>query len=171
MKPTKAQYFFAKGCWIQIVLGPFMIGLPLLTAAVVLSTIVPTLEPLSQMWNLLRLAFWIVISLVLGFLLAILVCVFLAEILQPFIRIRERKNGAPFREGDIVRILSGRHRDRVVRIYDSSWYGNGVVRAAMRVDLGEKEREEFKDVFEPWKLFRVGDAPPPPESDTDDRHE
>lgn len=52
------------------------------------------------------------------------------------------RNGAPFREGDVVRILRGPHKQKVVPIYDV-W----IERDQVRVNLGEKEKNEMSDVF------------------------
>jgi hypothetical protein len=51
-------------------------------------------------------------------------------------------NGVPFHEGVWVRILRGPHRDCVVRVYEI-WSTQGQV----RVEIGEQEKKEFKDVF------------------------
>ncbi len=56
--------------------------------------------------------------------------------------ISSRINGAPFREGDMVHILVGPHRGRVVRVYEM-WPSRGQA----RVELGERERVEVTDVF------------------------
>ena len=64
-------------------------------------------------------------------------------ILWPIIQIICRSlNGAPFHPGDMVRILAGKHRDRVVRVYEI-WPSRGQV----RVELGEQEEKAVKDVF------------------------
>jgi cellulose synthase/poly-beta-1,6-N-acetylglucosamine synthase-like glycosyltransferase len=52
-------------------------------------------------------------------------------------------NGAPFHPGDMVHILKGQHRGRVVRVYDV-WGEQGQV----RVELGAQEKTDVKDVFE-----------------------
>jgi hypothetical protein len=54
-------------------------------------------------------------------------------------------NGAPFHAGDMVHILVGPHRDRMVRIYDV--WGP---RSQVRVELGEQEKKEVTDVF--WNI-------------------
>ncbi|HEY4760490.1 MAG TPA: KOW motif-containing protein, partial [Thermoguttaceae bacterium] len=73
-------------------------------------------------------------------------------ILSPIYYDRGLKNGAPFREGDMVRILVGPHRDRIVKVY-AMWQGNTV-----RVELGDKEKREFKDIFSPAQLLREENA-------------
>ena len=160
MEPTRTQYFFATGRWIQAVFLPICIGVPLLTVAIVVRGLAPTLEPLSEAWNLLRLLVWIVTSLVLGVLSSLVICLMVRLMLEPIVHIRERINGAPFREGDSVRILSKPHRDRVVRVY-ASWEGSSV-----RVDLGQDERDKRKDIFYPWELLRVSDRAEAGQRDT-----
>jgi hypothetical protein len=54
----------------------------------------------------------------------------------------ERRNGAPFRKGDEVVILSKRHPGRVARVYDV-W----AARHEVRVELDETARKEVTDVF------------------------
>jgi hypothetical protein len=51
-------------------------------------------------------------------------------------------NGVPFQEGDWVRILKGSRRDLIVRVYIVY-----TPRHEIRVELGEQEKQEFKDVF------------------------
>ena len=62
-----------------------------------------------------------------------------------------RKNGAPFAVGDRVQILAGPRKGTVSRVY-SAWQGNTV-----RVRLGEREEENFKDIFSPHQLLREDD--------------
>src|SRR5262249_12660437 len=107
---------------------------------------------LLDIWNLLRLAFFVIIALLLAFLVALVVGSFLAGIFWPLVRplyqARCLKNGAPFRVGDRVLILVGRHKGGVVRVY-SDWKDDCV-----RVELGEREKEKLKDIFDPIQLLR-----------------
>jgi hypothetical protein len=68
--------------------------------------------------------------------------------LRPLYRARCLKNGAPFRVGDHVQILSGRYKGQVARVY-SGWRDDSV-----RVELGGTEKEKFKDIFDPIQLLR-----------------
>lgn len=63
--------------------------------------------------------------------------------------IRARVNGAPFQRGDCVQILTGLHRGRVARVYEVWGERNQV-----RVELGEQEKSETKDVFPHLEVFR-----------------
>jgi len=56
--------------------------------------------------------------------------------------IGNKLNGAPFRKGDLVRILVGQHRDNIARVYDV-WTSRNQV----RVELGEEAEQKMKDIF------------------------
>ena len=156
MKPTRAQYFFAGSRLLTVPFQVFcfllFVGAPLYFAYVVAGHLARVYQPISDIWNLVRLSFFVIIALLLGFLLSLIVASFLAMILwpimQPFFKVRDLKNGAPFRVGDRVRILAGRHKDRVVRVY-SEWRHDSV-----RVELGEREKEKFTDIFSSRQLLR-----------------
>ena len=62
-----------------------------------------------------------------------------------------KANGAPFRQGDMVRILIGPHKDRVARVYDV-WQSRHQVRVWF--DDKEAKREAFDDVFFETEVFR-----------------
>lgn len=98
---------------------------------------------------------------VLLFLLAIVVApalLFLVGILVSFPIIgsiyyaRELANGGPFKVGDRVYIIAGRHKGKVTRVY-SMWQGGTV-----RLELGEKEKETFKDIFGGNEVLRADDV-------------
>jgi hypothetical protein len=59
-------------------------------------------------------------------------------------------NGAPFHDGDWVRILRGPHRGRIVPVYEVC-----KSRHQIRVGLGGQERKEIKDVFMYNQVSRV----------------
>jgi hypothetical protein len=162
MKPTPAQYFFARGRPFQVLFLLLLVGAPICFAYVVAGLLAHVYQPLSEIWNLLRLVFYVTIALCLSFLLALVAASCLTGIFWPILRplynARCHKNGAPFRVGDHVQILVGRHRGRVVRVY-SGWRDDCV-----RVELGEREAEKFKDIFDPIQLLREdvepGASPP-----------
>jgi hypothetical protein len=67
----------------------------------------------------------------------------LGAIFSPFVcMIGEMVNGAPFEPGDTVRILLGRHKDGVARVYEV-WYE----RHQVRMELGPQEQHRVTDVF------------------------
>ncbi len=144
---------------MQIFFFLLIFGAPLFFTCLVACLLARVYAPLSDFWNLLQLVFYVIVALLLSFLLALVAGTFLAGIfwplLRPLYKARCAKNGAPFQVGDHVRILAGRHKDRVVKVYDT-WSGDSV-----RVDLGENERKDFKDIFDPIQLLRETMAPEP----------
>lgn len=136
MKPTRTQYFYARD-WP----GKLWFILVVPTVAAFYHAATPT----SMSW-----LNW-VLGAVFGFVLALLIA---WPVLGAAYYDRLRKNGGPFKVGDIVQILVGPHRGRVVRVY-SLWQCD-----AVRVDLGEGEKSNFKDIFGGTKLLKESDAMP-----------
>jgi hypothetical protein len=100
--------------------------------------------------------------LVLGTMVAIpfgwiLGALFVAPILC---RIAAKIQGAPFNEGDSVRILIGPHRDTVTSIYQI-WHERGQV----RVELGEQASDAVEDVFCSFEVCRERALPIAQESE------
>lgn len=58
------------------------------------------------------------------------------------------ENGGPFVPGDKVRIIAGKHRGRVARVYDTGQY------ETVRVELGETEKARYADFFAAYELVR-----------------
>jgi hypothetical protein len=152
MKPTRAQYFFARGRPLQVVGLLLVVGAPLSFAYLVACVLAQVYQPVSEIWNLLRLVFYVSVAFFMSFLLSTVTASCLAGIfwplLRPLYKARCLKNGAPFRVGDYVQILAGRHKGRVVRVY-SEWRDDSV-----RVELGNKEAEKFKDIFDALQVVR-----------------
>lgn len=152
MKPTRAQYFFATLWPLRILFLLLFAGVPLYFAGAMAVLLAHVYQPLSNLWNLLRVVFFVTVALLLGLFMVFFVVMFLATIFSPLLRpiykARCAKNGAPFHVGDHVRILVGRHKDRVVRVY-SEWKDDSV-----RVELGEKEKDKFEDIFDSLQLLR-----------------
>jgi hypothetical protein len=161
MKPTRAQYFFARSRPLQVFFVLLLVGTPLGFTYVVAGLLAHVYAPLSEVWNLVRLVFYVTVALLLSFLMAVVAGSLLAAIIWPFLRPLYKawclKNGAPFRVGDHVQILVGPYRGRVVRVY-GGWRDDCV-----RVELGDKAGEKFKDIFDPIQLLRedVEPAAPP----------
>lgn len=141
MKPTRAQVFFASE-WPGLI---WFTTIPLLVAFSVGRSILPVLDPWASVWNAVQLAWFIVLSLILGFFLAVFPGWL---VIGPMALDREIKNGGPFKVGDTVQVLSGPHKGRVSRVY-STWQGN-----TLRVDLGASEKDAYKDIFSPVQLLR-----------------
>ncbi|MGZ7078834.1 MAG: hypothetical protein ACXVJT_05410 [Thermoanaerobaculia bacterium] len=76
-------------------------------------------------------------------------CLLAALLLGPFYRFQAHLNGAPFEPGDEVRILSGKERGRVTRVY-SLWQGGTV-----RVEISESAKSSFKDIYGGHQLLLV----------------
>src|SRR5437016_2638134 len=86
-------------------------------------------------------------------LTALLIALILsAMVLQPLYRHQARLNGAPFKVGDFVRVLSGSAKGCNARIY-SMCQGE-----TFRVDLGKDAKERFADIFAPYQVERVTPA-------------
>lgn len=145
MKATRIHYFYAGDWPVKIWFG-FVL---LFSVVLAVRASHPTMAALADWRVLLWLVAAVVLALLLGFFVAVM-CGWL--ILGPLYYARLQMNGGPFKVGDHVEILYGPHRGRVVRVY-SLWQGYGV-----RVELGEKEKETFKDVFGATKLLKAKDA-------------
>jgi hypothetical protein len=86
-------------------------------------------------------------------LIALLTALILSALfLLPVYRHQARLNGAPFKVGDSVRVLSGRAKGSTAQIY-STWQGG-----TFRVDLGAAAKEHFADIFGAHQLERVSAA-------------
>jgi len=86
-----------------------------------------------------------------------------AIFLWPFvITIGGKINGAPFHDGDLVRILVGPHRDYIVRVY-SVW----TERNQVRVEIDEQSVKDVKDVFMLTEVCREKVAKPASETNVD----
>jgi hypothetical protein len=90
-----------------------------------------------------------------GFLLAVMSALAIGFIIgfmvfgRIFFIIFSRLNGAPFREGEMVRILTGPHRDCLTRIY-AVWDERGSVRA----EIDDQAKKDVKDVFTYHQICR-----------------
>jgi len=146
MKPSRAQYFFARR-WL---FNAWLIAVPLLCMIVAVRAAGTSSATLAQWPTLLRLCGLVLLASLLGYFLALLLGSF---VFGPVYYARGQRNGAPFRNGDLVHILVGPHRDRVVRVYEV-WAS----RDQVRVDLGELERKDVVDVFSYFEICREGDA-------------
>lgn len=121
MKPSGIQYFFAHG-----------VKIPAFAGGMILAVLVGWYCEVFSVWSVIA----VILALLLGGILG-------ALFFWPFtFHIIGKLNGAPFHEGDLVRVLIGPYRDRVVRVYDV-WKERNQV----RVELGEQERKEVTDVF------------------------
>lgn len=140
-KPTKMQYFFASQ-WLERI---WFLAVPVFFAYGIGKTCLTFLNPTGSLWDLVQFVFYIIIAFLLGFFTSLISGWLIFGSINYG---RELKNGGPFKVGDTVRILAGVHKDRITRIY-SAWQGNSV-----RVELSDKEKETFKDIFSPVELLK-----------------
>lgn len=100
----------------------------------------------------LLLALGLIPSTLLGYFLGMLTC-------WPLIRpLCSKYNGAPFRIGDQVMILSGLHKGTVAAIYEISPGQGGW--NLVRLKLGAEYEEKFTDIFEEYSVLRTNISGP-----------
>jgi hypothetical protein len=110
MQPTWMQRVFARHI-------PGLVALIVITLAVTIWIgigLLPLVIFEPTVWSVIRFGLLMTAALVMGFFVAVLA---ISIFIPPLYHWRASLNGAPFKVGDHVRILAGRHRDRVVRIY------------------------------------------------------
>ena len=143
--PTWRQQFIASH-WLPRL---WIIGVCLWFAVGTRHSIGPLRYAFNDIWSASVVLAALILSIIAGFLLA----VFAGWVLfGSTLAEQGRRNGGPFQPGDLVQVLSGRHRNRVARVY-STWQCNTV-----RVDLGEDAKERFRDIFPAYQLLRVEPA-------------
>jgi hypothetical protein len=140
MKPTLFQRLFTDNRPLLFLMGVGATVSVVWTGWILLPTVA------ISRWNLLWCIVLFPVAACLGAVLgAFPGGMFLGIVLQWI----ERRNGAPFREGDEVVILSKRYPGRVTRVYDV-WEE----RHQVRVGLDETSRKEVTDVFSFTDLCR-----------------
>lgn len=75
--------------------------------------------------------------------------------LKILLHVRIWINGGPFRKGELVQVIAGPYAGRIAAVYDE-WPSINKV----RIDLGESEWKERKDVFPNIQLCRVKPVEP-----------
>ena len=90
---------------------------------------------------------------VLPFSLFLLLASITLPVWLPFYKLAAKLHGAPFQPGDWVRILRGQYRNQIVRVYDV-WSD----RDQVRVDLGEKAKQDVTDVFSLLQIRRFKES-------------
>lgn len=135
MHPSRRQVWIANNWPLRILLLITTLGSLLSVGIFYLSAIgLPT--TIAEVGTFVG---YLAVAAALGYLVGGLLSLF---ILGPVYYGQGLDNGAPYQPGDQVRLLSGRHRGRVVTVYEV-WSERGQV----RVDLGDVERSAVKDVF------------------------
>ena len=144
VKPSLLQKFFARdGLWT---IGFFGIA------------VVVDLALALQAPDLKQMVGMVVVGAAVGVVVAWLVF----KILW---RIRVWINGGPFHKGDLVQVIAGAHGGKIASVYEE-WPS----RKQVRVDLGELECAEVKDVFSDVQLLRVKSPSPATESPAFEAH-
>lgn len=148
MKPTWAHYFFAQEWPARIWMSMFPISFG--TIAAILGWL--TLEFLRSWTEVLLFAAYVGLVAALGWFVGILVGWF---VLGPLYFDRSIKNGEPFQPGDLVHILVGPYRDRIARVYSTFEVGSFAGAHRVRVELGERKKDDWKDVFSSYQILRI----------------
>ena len=149
MTPTRWHYFFAQKWpfWLWIIL------VPLLSAALMASFLGTPPADLAEFGpDAKRYIFLVGMGLLLGYFAGGLLGYF---VLGPVYHYRAELNGAPFRTGDIVQILVGRNRGRIVRVTEVT-EGRGV----LKVDLGESNPKGKPIYYEFTEIVKADDPEP-----------
>jgi len=142
MRASRLHYFYAENWPLKL----WFVALPLLFVGISVHEGSISHAVLEDWRSLLWLTGYVVVWLLLGLFSALLLGWF---VLGPHLFSRGIKNGAPFRSGDLVEILSKPYRGRVARVY-SEWQSGSV-----RVDLGADAKAGFDDIFSTTAILRV----------------
>jgi len=109
-----------------------------------------SLQMLGDWGFLWRFIVAILLAVPLGFLLTFLSAAFWGPPLAAFIVLL---NGGPFKVGDRVQIIGGKHEGTITTVRELGLgNGGGVV---LWVKLGEDAEKEYTDAFRPWQVMRV----------------
>ena len=137
MRLSGIHYFFAHGVRLATW------GTALFSVVAVIWHCPPTLALLGNAEYMCPLIVSLLAAAPLGWILG---AIFLWPV---FFAVGSKVNGAPFEEGDLVRILVGPHRGEVVRVYEVWEERNQVC-----VDLGGRAKTEATDVFNYTEVCR-----------------
>ena len=77
-------------------------------------------------------------------------CMFSYIFLSVLFRILTKINGGPFRKGDIVQVIHGKHAGKIGRVYEE-WS----TRNQVRVAINEEAWKKLEDVFSHIQLIRI----------------
>lgn len=142
MPPSRLQYFFAQP-WLS---NTWLVTVPSICVVVAVRASGASFASLTDWSSALWLVGIIALAFPFGYLLALVSgCL----VFPPLFRRCGLRNGAPFQKGDSVRILVGRNRDKVVRVYEVRESWNQV-----RVALSEQDQKNETDVFSDYEVCR-----------------
>jgi hypothetical protein len=142
LTPTFRQRVIASD-WLQCLwMLTFALGITLWTVR----SIGPVQHAFGNAWSTFLFMAVLLMSAMLGFVLSVPTAWVL---MGPTLMDQGKRNGGPFKPGDLVQVISGPYRNRVARVY-STWQCETV-----RVDLGEEAKQQFKDIFAAYQLLCV----------------
>lgn len=148
MRITAVQKFLAAAWPKQTLLAGCFIGIFLLVVSLTVAALLPTLQAFRLWQSSLLLGFCVLLAVPLGLLLGLLgMFLVFVIIVMPLEELGGRLNGAPFHDGDVVRILSGVHHGKSAVVRGKTEKG------FLCVDGGEKI-PEGESVFHPCQLLR-----------------
>jgi hypothetical protein len=154
MKASRIHYFFAQEWPIKI----WMTAVPSVFAIYAALRCWPLFVSPTSWFDWPVIVGIILLAAMLGYFVGILLG---WPIIGPLYYDRSVRNGEPFHAGDMVQILVGPHRDRVVRVikaFDCGAYAGG---HRITVDLGAEEED-----FRSHQILRMsGGAEPCAESE------
>jgi hypothetical protein len=141
MKGTLYQYILANGwlpvCWQWTwAIGAVCMAARMTKASLDLMTVLDYALPFAAV---------VVLSFLSGWLASIIPAWF---VFGPMLYSQGIENGGPFVPGDTVRIIAGKHRGTVARVYRTGQH------ETVRVELGGAEREQYTDFFSAYELVR-----------------
>ena len=150
MKPSRIHYFVAAQWPSRIWLTAF----PAASFAWSASLCWPLLVSPTKWTDPLVFFGCALLAAALGFFVSIIVG---WPILGPMYYDRSLKNGEPFHTGEMVHILVGPHRDRVVPVVEAFDFADYAGAHRIRVDLGENAKET-ESLFSSHEILRVSEA-------------
>jgi hypothetical protein len=111
----------------------------------------PSISALGHWWVSALLAGSVAVGSVAGFFCAVALA---PIVLTPLYYRRAIRNGAPFHEGDYVRVLVAPYQDVIARVYEI-WTD----RNQLRIELGTDARRAVEDVFSFVQVCRDANEP------------
>ena len=150
MKPSRLHYFVAGEWPSKIWVTVFSAGFAFYAASSYWQLVV---SPTRWTDPLIVLGYSVLFA-ILGYFVSILVG---WPVLAPMYYDRSLKNGEPFHIGDMVQVLVGPHRDRIVRVENVFDIADWAGAHRIQVDLGAQVKEGDR-VFGSTQVLRVKSA-------------
>ena len=141
MKTPSYQYILATGwlpvCWQWI----WAISAVCMTMKITKAS----LDSMTEWDHLFPVAAVVVLSFLSGWFASVIPGWF---VFGPLLYTQGIENGGPFVPGDTVRIIAGKHRGTVSRVYGTGQH------ETVRVELGKDAKEQYADFFSAYELVR-----------------